>query len=699
MITSIIAPESAATPPVLSSPSAPTSISVQVRVISSLSIDPSISQEDGFIEFFCSGDTPTILPFKAGDFDSNGQSKPSFQQKFKSKVLYLGSIETNATGYFGVTQSKEKLRDTLGTISDVLKTVGGLIPPQFAPIAGATQILSALLQFLKTESPDVAQAAKFVSLKPGANMIGALAGGKPLLNVALQEKVVVAQKLPTATEYRILVSNLDFKTVGNKVSLPTPTTIQTTKGPRLTVGSGASTVDVAEWIENVIGTMTCECQSPLAGKPQTYHVPVQGTLQASWETFEVLRVKASQGLVPLSLAFSMSPKSLNLAAYGDVVSAVLGASSKFGVNVPTEVTKAVQPAFATLAGLFSDSLELLHFNGAIALDGTTGVDGSASGCLLSLNNGSVSLTQAVYNSGQQIGTFSCKISVEKIDSPIAPPSNGTNGATPLSLSSPRGTSIETLLPEIAQPVSLNSRLSSETVTLSDSVPRSTPSRPSNVPAVVDVYGPDYVNQSYSWSRLQGAGVIGVLHKCTENTIMADDAYPDAIKGAKAAKLLFGAYHFSRPGAPERQADHFLTTAQLQPGDIAAIDIEPRDPSLGPDDCMSLGDVVIWAKYVERALGRKPLIYGGGGGLRELLEACSDQAILAYLSQCPLWLADYSQPLQVPVPWSNYTLLQYQGDYHGLSGLAQCDLNRFQGPDDALRAWWTGKTPAATSIIA
>src|SRR5262245_17169446 len=86
------------------------------------------------------------------------------------------------------------------------------------------------------------------------------------------------------------------------------------------------------------------------------------------------------------------------------------------------------------------------------------------------------------------------------------------------------------------------------------------------------------NPVTSWHALKSAGVVGVLYKATESDDYTDPTYATAKRKARAAGLLFGAYHFLRPGNMQEQAEHFIDVAGTDL-DIYAADHEDEGVSL------------------------------------------------------------------------------------------------------------------------
>ena len=189
-----------------------------------------------------------------------------------------------------------------------------------------------------------------------------------------------------------------------------------------------------------------------------------------------------------------------------------------------------------------------------------------------------------------------------------------------------------------------------------------------------------------WDGVAGDGVEFAFIKATEGGDYTDPRFAANWAGARQAGVVRGAYHFFRPQTDAMaQAAHFLRTVPLAPGDLPPVlDVEVTDGrSL---DVVAAG-VRTWLQEVERATGRRPIIYtrasfwtaqmgGGYGGY-------------------PLWVAHYgvASP-NIPSGWSGWTFWQHSdaGRVDGIAG--DVDLNWFNGDRDALEAFIATVQPGA-----
>lgn len=201
----------------------------------------------------------------------------------------------------------------------------------------------------------------------------------------------------------------------------------------------------------------------------------------------------------------------------------------------------------------------------------------------------------------------------------------------------------------------------------------------NVPASgVTTTGVDlsHWDPQVNWDMIKAAGVGFIILKATEGTGSTDQSFQKNWAAAKQHGVIRGAYHFFHPSQdPEVQATHFVkTVGKLDSGDLPPIiDWESTDNEAAKVD---VGRGLVFLQAVEKALGKKPICYGGPYFL-QALKGSKD------LAQYPLWVAHYGvrAPL-VPPPWSSWQLWQYSDRAAvpgiGPAGHGTCDANHFNG---------------------
>lgn len=203
------------------------------------------------------------------------------------------------------------------------------------------------------------------------------------------------------------------------------------------------------------------------------------------------------------------------------------------------------------------------------------------------------------------------------------------------------------------------------------------------PAGIDV---SHWQGTIDWNAVAANGVEFAFIKATEGGDYVDPRFAANWDGARQAGVVRGAYHFFRPQTDAvAQAAHFLATVHLSPGDLPPVlDVEVTDGRSA--DVVAEG-VRTWLREVERATGRRPIVYTRasfwtaqvGGGL----------------GGYPLWVAHYgvSSP-NIPGGWSGWTFWQHSdaGRVNGIGG--DVDLNWFNGGRAELDAFVsTGRLPS------
>jgi len=163
-----------------------------------------------------------------------------------------------------------------------------------------------------------------------------------------------------------------------------------------------------------------------------------------------------------------------------------------------------------------------------------------------------------------------------------------------------------------------------------------------------------------------AGLKFVVHKATDGVDFVDDRYDERRPDVAAAGLIWGGYHFARPGksGPAKQAQFFLSHLRPEPGDLRPVlDLE-KTGGLTP------ARLAQWAHdfvdEVKKRLGTEPIIY---------------TPFPLGRSRCQLWVARYSDANnapRIPSPWTKYAIWQFSNGVFGVPnqvpGLGHCDLN-------------------------
>ena len=244
-----------------------------------------------------------------------------------------------------------------------------------------------------------------------------------------------------------------------------------------------------------------------------------------------------------------------------------------------------------------------------------------------------------------------------------------------------------------------------------------------------------------WARVRAQEIRFAFIKATQADF-ADSMFASHWAGAKRAGILRGAYHFIDPRVDgRRQAEAFLRTVKLEPGDLPPVlDLEDlaeesdvNEPAgkrsakrkgetgrkgsdknkgknggkggaksristsqVAPADVVAC--VEVWLDIVERETGRKPILYSSPSYLESRMRGRNNQTP-HWASDYVIWIANYLNhevtendlPLQ-PNGWPDWKFWQYSDDSF-LDGifnkestqLTEVDMNFFRGTLDELYA--------------
>ena len=195
----------------------------------------------------------------------------------------------------------------------------------------------------------------------------------------------------------------------------------------------------------------------------------------------------------------------------------------------------------------------------------------------------------------------------------------------------------------------------------------------------------YWNSGIDWLKVRATGQRFMFTKATEGDFYADPTFDDNWIGAKKAGVLRGAYHFFRADVdPVRQARKFIDYVRTMDDDgelPPALDLETHD---GQPKSKIISGAKIWLDEVEKAFGKKPIIYSGQYFLQDYFSEAGGGPP-SWAGNYPLWLAQYpnnyiegaSKPF-LPRGWFKWTFWQYsdKGRVKGVN--ADVDLSVFNG---------------------
>jgi lysozyme len=162
----------------------------------------------------------------------------------------------------------------------------------------------------------------------------------------------------------------------------------------------------------------------------------------------------------------------------------------------------------------------------------------------------------------------------------------------------------------------------------------------------------------------------VFVKATQGATEVDRGYVSNIRGARAAHLAVGSYHYFVPDNDVvSQFRHFIANALVEPGDLPpVIDIEGMNHQ---DNAALATELNIFLSLLEAHYGARPIIYTGRDFANVHLKG---------FSIFPLWLAEYSaaQKPVLPLDWGSWTFWQksQRGTIEGIDGCV--DLDSFNG---------------------
>lgn len=175
-----------------------------------------------------------------------------------------------------------------------------------------------------------------------------------------------------------------------------------------------------------------------------------------------------------------------------------------------------------------------------------------------------------------------------------------------------------------------------------------------------------------------SGIIGCIHKCTEGKSYDDDKVASRYYLATQAGMVWGLYHFLRPGDMQQQAKFFIdrATALNVIDDNTLLAADHEDPGV------SFAQLCEFLDAVEFHSNRIPVIYSG-----HVLKDQMAAGGLIYPNKYRLWLAQYGSKAVLPAGCDAYYMWQYS-DKATVPGISPpTDVNAIELSDrDFLDAW-------------
>nr|WP_291527823.1 glycoside hydrolase family 25 protein [Bacteroides sp. UBA939] len=196
-----------------------------------------------------------------------------------------------------------------------------------------------------------------------------------------------------------------------------------------------------------------------------------------------------------------------------------------------------------------------------------------------------------------------------------------------------------------------------------------------MPCNYEVHGIDisHYQGSIDWAELTSNRasrfpIHFVFMKATEGGDHSDDTFPFNFEQARRYGFIRGVYHFFSPKTdPDKQADFFIRTVRLTPGDLPPVlDVETIGKS-SPRDLQVA--VKTWLDRIEAHYGVKPILYTSYKFKERYL---SDSIFNTY----PYWIAHYyADSVEYEGPWHFWQ----HTDVGNVPGIKEeVDLNVFNG---------------------
>jgi lysozyme len=181
-----------------------------------------------------------------------------------------------------------------------------------------------------------------------------------------------------------------------------------------------------------------------------------------------------------------------------------------------------------------------------------------------------------------------------------------------------------------------------------------------------------------WTALAGSGAAFAYIKASEGAAHVDRAFEANWRGAKAAGLARGAYHFftlCQPGLA--QARHFLGAVDARGELPPALDAEHMGPCRrGPTMDDPAREILVFLDEVERISGQRPIVYT----TRRFHEA----HLKGRLAGERFWIASIGAPPQVRRDEWIFWQFDHSGRRPGVAG--PIDLNVYRGSKRSFAAF-------------
>ncbi len=174
----------------------------------------------------------------------------------------------------------------------------------------------------------------------------------------------------------------------------------------------------------------------------------------------------------------------------------------------------------------------------------------------------------------------------------------------------------------------------------------------------------YYQRTVDWPKVKADGIEFAMIKATEGVGYTDPNLAVYAKGATAAGLHIGAYHFLRAGDAQEQARQFMAAIKPYKWDYPlGIDVEHNELlTLGKT---KLADMIIAFCEAVKAAGYYPMIYSN-------LNWCLNYLDMTRLKAYDLWFARYNET----AGYDGVSIWQYSntGKIDGINGNVDLDIS-------------------------
>lgn len=211
-----------------------------------------------------------------------------------------------------------------------------------------------------------------------------------------------------------------------------------------------------------------------------------------------------------------------------------------------------------------------------------------------------------------------------------------------------------------------------------------------------IYGIDvsYHQEVIDWPKVKAGGVVFAIIKATEGTGYTDPKFADNIKGCIDAGIVPGTYHFFSPKLdPIAQAENYLNAmAKTIPASAKTL---PPCLDLEVSGGLSRAAIKDAVKSIMEKIStpaRPAMIYTSPGfwatylPVPALLNYKWTEGDVDWARNYPLWQAQYTNFWPTIIyPWTGWAFWQYSSAAR-VSGIkTKCDVNRFDGTMEELKA--------------